>query len=274
MQITHRIIFGHRDAVDEELKSMNVSMKYTPLPGGGYLVYIDIEESHHAWKALKELARMKSAVDVCYTIFSEQEIRQAEWSRLVPLVQKYYPQPESSWSANPTNYEGACPACGAGFKQTLPFEIAKVPKLGKYDFVSLYWTAAVFCSERVWNGLDKHGIRGYRLLDVLVYRTKLPCGTIKQLLPMQVTQPGLISGSDMLCSRCDVCGIVKYAPHTRGYMRYLRTSLPTDVDVAETFEWFGSGHFAFREVLVSRKLANLILDNKWRGVDLKPILCE
>lgn len=274
MRIVHRVTFGDRDEVDQVLESMDVSIKRTPLPGEGFLIHIDIEESHPSWKAIRELVEMKSALDICDTIFSEQEIRQAEWCRLRPLFRKYYPQPESSWSVNRINYEGTCPACGAGFKQVLPFEIAKVPKLSKYDFFSLHWTAAVFCAERVWDSLSKYDIKGYRLLDVLLYRTKQPCGTVKQVLPTNLTQSGLIFSSDMSCRRCEVCGVTKFRPHTRGYMHYKRTSLPKEVDFVETFEWFGDGHFAFREIFISKRLTNLMLDSKWRGVDLKPIACE
>jgi hypothetical protein len=41
------------------------------------------------------------------------------------------------------------------------------------------------------------------------------------------------------------------------------------LDVVKSAEWFGSG--AFRAVIVSRKVADIILEKEWRGIALKPI---
>lgn len=47
--------------------------------------------------------------------------------------------------------------------------------------------------------------------------------------------------------------------------------MPTDVDFVRTDEWFGSGLIAFREILVSNRVARLILDKGWQGVRMKGV---
>lgn len=55
-------------------------------------------------------------------------------------------------------------------------------------------------------------------------------------------------------------------------MHLKREALRSDVDVLLTHEWFGSGgHMGFREILISNRLARLILEKGWGGVALKPV---
>ncbi len=70
---------------------------------------------------------------------------------------------------------------------------------------------------------------------------------------------------------CPKCGKVKYYPHKNGVMRFKKEALIPDTDFLKTFEWFGVGRFAFREILISNKIAQLILDKDWKGVRLKVV---
>jgi hypothetical protein len=42
-------------------------------------------------------------------------------------------------------------------------------------------------------------------------------------------------------------------------------------DFLLTNEWFGCGYIAYREILVSNRIARLFIEKKWRGVRLKAI---
>jgi hypothetical protein len=50
-----------------------------------------------------------------------------------------------------------------------------------------------------------------------------------------------------------------------------RAALRTDVDFHMTHEWFGSGRAARHEILVSRRVVQLILSKKWKGAELVPV---
>jgi hypothetical protein len=54
-------------------------------------------------------------------------------------------------------------------------------------------------------------------------------------------------------------------------MHVHREAFPFDTDAIQSHEWFGSGRGAYREIFISRRLARLILDEGWRGVQLKPV---
>jgi hypothetical protein len=47
-------------------------------------------------------------------------------------------------------------------------------------------------------------------------------------------------------------------------------ALKTDVDFQVTNEWFGNGSSARHEILVSQRVAAVILENRWHGMELVP----
>lgn len=270
MRIRHRITFGHKDGVDAVIEAMDIEYKTSPLPGEGYLIHVDIDESNPVWPQLAGLIRQKDALDIFDTIFTPEEILSAEWVRLVPVFEQGYPQPEEIWATNPINYEDHCPECGT-FRQTASFRLKKNPNLGKKDFVSLYWTYALFCTPQVFSELEAQGIRGYQVWDAIIHRSDTPSKKVSQLFIPTIANPGLVRVEDLRRETCSSCNTTKYYPHMRGVMYLKRDALVPDVDIIQTHEWFGSGHSAYREILASNKLARLILDKGWKGVALKVI---
>ena len=272
MEIWHRITFGHRDGVDDVIRSLNIKHKKSPLPGGGYLTHIDIRESDPRWPQLASLVEQTSAVNIFDTQFTPEEITNAEWVRLIPSFEQGYPQPEAGMEWKQITYENQCPECGVGYRQKAPFHLAREPRLGKYDLLCLYWTYTVFCTPRVLEVMRVHQIRGYKVWDVIIHKTNQPSKFVSQLVFPNIASTGLVDVDMPQPETCSECGITKYPPHLRGRMRLKREVVQLDVDILLTHEWFGSGkHSGFREILVSNRLARIILKHGWRGVALKPV---
>jgi len=274
MEIWHRVGFTSVDNVDAILGKLGIKYKKTPgLPSGYYLITFEIKESDPRWLQIAELMREKGKADLFFdTVFSQEEILSAEWVRLIPTFEQGYPQPEATWVRNPINYEGKCPQCGAGYRQVSPFRLAKEPRLGRHDFLSLYWTYTVFCTPRVLETLRAHAIRGYEVWEALLHKTGQPSRLVSQLVFPHVAGPGLLDDDKLQPETCSQCGLTKYAYHKRGYMHFKREALQAEVDILQTHEWFGSsGYGGHREILISRRLAELILREGWRGVRLKPV---
>jgi hypothetical protein len=270
MKIWHRIGFSDKDAVDPILDAIGIKYKKWPLPGGFYGITFDIAESDHRWEQVAELVKMKGASDIVQTVFSKKELLSAEWVRLIPVFEQGYPQPEETWVTNPINYEEHCPQCGT-FRQTGSFRLKKEPNLGKKDFMSLYWTYALFCTPRVLSELEAHEIQGYEVWDAIIHKTGTPSEKVSQLFIPHLANPGLVRVENLKRETCSLCHVTKYYPHMRGVMYLKRDALVSDVDIMQTHEWFGSGHAAYREILVSNKLVKLIIDKDWKGVALKVV---
>jgi len=272
MDIWHRIMFHRLEGVDHILDELGIRHKKVPLPRDSYVLIFEIAESDSRWAQIAELIQEKNAPNLFDTVFTPEEILGAEWVRLIPVFEQGYPQPEATWVRNPINYEGQCPQCGAGYRQVAPFRLAKEPRLGRHDFFSLYWTYTVFCTPRVLETLRAHAIRGYEVWEALLHKTGQPSRLVSQLVFPHVAGPGLLDEDKLQPETCSQCGLTKYAYHKRGYMHFKREALQAEVDILQTHEWFGSGGYGgYREILISRRLAELILREGWRGVRLKPV---
>lgn len=270
MEIWHRVTFGHKDGVDSVIQDSGIESKRTPLPGGGYLLHIDIEESDSQWPLVAALVREKHALDMCESKFNQEEQLSAEWLRLKPVFERGYPQPESTWEQQ--TYNHICPSCGLAYDQKVPFRLKKEPRIGKHDFLSLYWAYTVFCTPKVLAAFQAGGLRGYDTWVPLVGREKLPSQVVTQLLLPQIAGPGLADEDKQQPEPCEACGLTKYRYHNRGYMRYRAEALHRDTDFQMTWEWFGSGsRIGFREFLISNRVARMIVAEGWRGVQLKPL---
>ena len=273
MEIWHHIGFGKKDNVDEELKSLHVEYKVTPLDvlGNSYLITFDISETDQHWPQVNAMAQLKNAINLIYTTFIEDEIRAAEWSRLEPSYEQGYPQPMGTWVGTRHNYRSFCRKCGVDFVQVTPFRISKEPSMKRFDFMSLYWTHALFTTPHVVELFESAHVRGYEIWDALVGKARRPAQAIRQVYIPGITAQGILDSESLRPTVCPQCGLTKYDYHKRGYMPYRRDALPADVDVIQSYEWFGSGAAAFREIFVSNKVATLILDQKLRGADLLPM---
>jgi len=274
VDIWHRVAFNADVKPDFKRTVDALGIKYgiSPLPGHVIgLVYFDISESDPRWEQVRELARTEGASDMFDTIFTPEEIVAAEWVRLRPNFEQGFPQPkEGEWWR--ITYEDYCEECGAGYRQKTPFRFAKEPRLGKHDFLCLYWTYTAFCTPQVLQVLQAHQVRGYEVWPAVMHRTGELSQVVSQLVVSVVAGSGLVDIDRQQPETCPRCGITKYAYHKRGYMHLRRESLRPDTDIQLTAEWFGSGgHAGFREILISNALARLILENEWHGVALKPV---
>lgn len=273
MDIMHRISIN--SIKDAEFMSavieLGIEHKAVELPGGSsQLITFVIAESNPHWAVVSELVETKGAVNLVETTFTEEEIRNAEWLRLKSTFEQGYPQPKLHWPIKQLSYDIICPKC-AIYRQIHPMRLAKEPSLGKKSFMSTIWAAEIFCSPEVILGLESIQARGYEGWDVLIHKTGKPSERVKQFFVSGIASPGVIIEDNLERKICPVCGMTKYYPHVKGSMELKRESLLPDTDFMLTYEWFGHGLLAWREMLVSNRVASLILDRGWQGVRFKVV---
>ena len=276
MEIWHRVAFDADTKLNfkKGIDKLGIKYKITPglKPNKIGLISFDIAESHPHWQEVEQLLRKYPSVNMYETIFSEKESLEATWCRLMPAFEQGYPQPESTWPDTHITYEGTCAECGVYARQKESFRIKKEPHLGRKQFMSLYWTSALLATPTVLAEFAARQLRGYEIWPVLIHKTSQPAEKIAQLYVPNITRAVMIPEAGLPRKTCSLCGVTKYEYHKRGYMQFDRALLDTDLDFMMTGEWFGSGHLAFREMLVSRRVAQLIIEHKWQGVSLKPVL--
>jgi hypothetical protein len=149
--------------------------------------------------------------------------------------------------------------------------LAKESHLGRKSFFSLIWAGEIFCTREVILELEQIQANGYEAWDVVIHKTGKPSEKVLQLYIPGIASPGVILNDDLVRKICPVCGTTKYYPHVKGVMYLRREALIPDTDFMLTNEWFGSGLIAYREILVSNRVASLILDKGWQGVRFKVV---
>jgi hypothetical protein len=271
MEILHRVMFNKtsKEIFFHTVEDLGLITKTSQLPtNGGLLVFVDISESNPHWPIISELISTFGASDKYDSVFTEEEVRSAEWLRLISTFEQGYPYPKGPWPFKQPGRPLLCQRC-ATYVQTGPIQLAKEPHLGKKSFMSLIWQNDFFCSSEVFRGLAEINSRGYEPMEVLIHTTGLPSKEIKQLFVQNITSPGTIIDYEYEGIICPDCGVKKFPPHMRGVMKLKRDAIVPNVDFMLTNEWFGHGYLAWREILVSNRVAKLMLDKGWQGVRFK-----
>jgi hypothetical protein len=253
------------------INKIGINYKSMELPGAqSHLIVFEIYESDPNWRLISGLI-IESAVSNRFdTIFTKEEIHNAEWLRLIPSFEQGYPQPRLYWPIKQLSFDLLCNKC-AIYNQIGSMRLAKEPHLGKKTFMSLIATGEIFAKSIFFQSLSNIQARGYEVKSALIHKTGIPSEIVSQLYVPNVTEPGFLSDNDLNRVICPICGTVKYYPHMKGVFMYQRRTIRMDLDFIRTNEWFGSGYISWREILVSNRIARLILDNKWEGVRLKVV---
>jgi len=273
MEILHRISINSKKDAEFMTAIHELQIQHTAieLPGGeSSFITFEMTESDPRWNVVADLINMCSAVNIVETIFSEEEIRSAEWLRMICVFEQGYPQPKMSWPFNQPDRELLCPKC-AIYRQIAPMHIAREPHLGKKAFMTTIWTHEIFCIPAVFSGFEEIHARGYEAWDVILHKTGETSQKVRQLFVPAIAEPGVVFEDQQKRMKCPECGTVKFTAHMRGILRIRRESLIADTDFMLTNEWFGSGYLAWREIIVSNKVAQLVLDRGWQGIRFKVV---
>lgn len=268
MEIRHRFTFSGKDNLLRELESLDARFETTQGFRGSFLITLETSESEPIWLEIEQLAKIFGAAELVSTHFSQEEILDAEWLTIERTNYQGYPQPETGWLQKRPNYQNYCSQCGV-YEQVGSFFLKKEPALRNNDFVSLFWTSAVLAKREIFDSLIEKHIVGFQQVDVLLQKTKTPSTIVAQMIPTVTARPGLTATDGFTGKTCDSCGVTKYLPVKKGKLRLQKNFAPEGIDIIATHEWFGDGAMAFREILVSQRVAKLAIKQKWKGIRLK-----
>lgn len=249
-----------------------------PPPSGGLSVLwlkIPVDDPH--LPVLLELGEQHKHWDAYITEFSDEDYADATWLEAEIVSWIGYPKPENNWRevTYDLNHSDFCPKCGVGFTQVHPFRFSKSHKRGKtIHFCRPGWVPdALFIREGMKKELIAHGIKGVRYLAAIEAGSKKPFEDVIQIMFNQVLEPALLNTTDFPSEACSQCNRQKWLSIPR-VNRFKRTAFDDRLDMVLTYEWFGTGALAFRKILVSRRFAELVQEQRWRGLRLRPVILE
>lgn len=260
VKIIHRISISSSPQIQAELAIIGVAVA-----ASGF-VNFSIEESAACWPQAQKWIEMRGALDFVITKFSEREISRASWLELSPDWHCGYPQPDElkfGYLAATYDLTDYCQECGAGLKQSAPFQMKNEPNWGRNEILQLNWVFdEYFVTPELWiRAFKPHGVGCQEVLG----RNGCRLATVVQLVVNDYVD---LVTEGLAFERCIQCKRIKFTPQTQGY--FPQFSSEPEAHMVKTFQYFGSGKSASRRNLVSSDLSKIL--TKVHGASMRPVL--
>jgi hypothetical protein len=207
-----------------------------------------------------------------------------------------FPQPENNHGyLNKTyNSSQACPSCNIGLVQQNEFRFRTEPKSKHLHFFGLHWILdQVFISKVVMELFEQEQVTGITYSQPVLHKTEHPLDEWFQLRVDHLVSDGLITdllqteicefpkdekqvqfllaiGSQLV--KGPFCGRVKYHyPQSNVPLTIKALAFDNQPDIVRLDYYFGSGGNAYRPILISEKVKEIIEQEKWRGAFFQKI---
>lgn len=258
----------------DTLLKLNIKGQLSDFPQKkAQLFSFDIAETDPEWSYVFELMKKYQGFDIYNadiydTFFEEEEIRKAKWLRIIPGFYQGYAQPEGNWPFKQKSLEDVCSLC-ARYRQTNRMRLKKEPTMKKKAFLTPINTGFIFAIPEVFLRLEELGAKGYEKRPILKHSTGDAINNVSQLFVPASQSVRLAAMENHKKMICPICGRFKYHYHGKGVMQIVENDVSDKSDFLITEEWFGTGLIAYPEIVVSNRIANLILDQLWEGIRLK-----
>jgi hypothetical protein len=228
--------------------------------------------------------------DIIKTISAEYDktdMENAEWYTIY-AGEYQYPQPDDdfeylNYTFDLTNY---CPECGIGKIQNNPFRLKHEPKQKNNQFWGLYWERdAIFVREETKNILKKENTKGIHFIQPVLHKNNKPIDMFYQLIIETELEKGLNKNNvqKVTCklnneednnkdTNKKYCGRIKYFfPKGDGCI-FNKNLFSSNIDFYITGEYFGSGGYAGKVNIISKRVYEIIKKNKLKGLKIEPIM--
>jgi hypothetical protein len=263
MRIVHRISLNADESDKCTLATLGVPATI------GFTTF-ELDESDPRWRAVREFAAARRAVDVVLTEASPEELHVAAKLRMEGDWQLGYPQPERDFGYLRATYDlsNYCADCGIGARQVAPFRMLKNPRWGSRGILQLNWVFdEFFAKPEIWDLVFRPLGIGCR--PVVAHKTGVPLRDVVQLAFDNIAVAQLnLGGHPFTC--CARCGRRKYRPYTRGFFPPFATEVG-QAAVLRTQEYFGDGAVAARALIATQSVYTTVREFGTRGVAFTPL---
>ncbi|OGS56642.1 MAG: hypothetical protein A3K60_01380 [Euryarchaeota archaeon RBG_19FT_COMBO_56_21] len=252
------------------------------------IAFLFIDDERYA-RLKDELSRMGiKPFELREKVFSEKELNSAEFLYMGPAGYWGYPQPEErmeDWQRASYDLSTACPLCGFGAVQNIPYLVKREPKFGRNDILALNWTYEFLVTERLRRLIEDASLTGVEFWPLLRYKRKELIQGYYQLFvtnrlpPMspntEIVDLKLPEAGPKRCS-CGRFGRNRALDSVYGVavpIRYKRGSLKDAKDFNLTSEWLGL-YDARPKRIVSHRVYQLFSAHSIKRVTFEPVIVE
>jgi hypothetical protein len=219
--------------------------------------------------------------------YDKMDMENAEWYE-INTGEYQYPQPDDdfeylNYTFDLTHY---CHECGIGKIQNNLFRLKNEPKQKNNQFWGLYWERdAIFIREETKNILEKENIKGIHFIQPVLHKSNKPIDRFYQLIIETELGKGLDQSNvqKVTCklhneegcnddTNKNYCGRVKYFFPKGETCIFDKKLFSPKIDFYITNEYFGSGSYAGKINIISKKVYEIIKNNKLKGLKIEPII--
>lgn len=259
------------------------------IPTFKYQIEFYLYEDNPKFENLKKEVSKFLKPQVIGTEYEKTDIKNAEWF-IVNAGEYQYPQPEDDFGYLKTtfNTENYCEKCGIGKLQNAPYRLRTIPKQHNNQFWGLHWEfEAIFVRQETKNILEKENIKAIHFSNPVLNKKNIPIEDFYQLQIGIILEKGFdnYNAQTITCkidneenwntnNNLKYCGKIKFHhPRIGGYL-FDKNIFNPNFDIVESSEYFGSGASASRLQIVSKRVKNLVEQNKLKGLSFIPIMHE
>lgn len=234
-----------------------------------HIASFELYSSDPRWPWIAAYLEKKNLRCVSDTIFTKEELLNAQWMRVRSIWRTGYPEPMDGYQYTSITYsrDNYCEECGIGLKQIDSFRMKKVPSWGRKNFFSLFWVDdELFVSQAAKNAFEKDGITGITFLPVKNRKGTEELSGVFQLKIQNNLEEGLVACSENLCSSvvCPKCGRRKSLGNEGCLLAFRKQIFDAATDITKTGDYFGAaGNKApAQEIIINQKTYQTIVQNK------------
>ncbi len=295
MKINHRITERHDHPFWLEIDWLGLNFERGDPDNvlGSAISVLNVTEDQHHWPEVERLvAEYDLGPHFVTNLFTTAELDAAEWLQIEALGHFGYPQPEDDYHDATYDLSDFCRICAIGGVQNAPFRLRAEPRATRRQFMQLHWVFdEFFVQDEAREGLSASDLTGFRLRPAVLHGSDRAVDRVEQMEVLGVLPPALdpaglqtvtcrpqneewhpgLRLGDAELGGDPYCGRVKYHAMHRGPLRFDRQAFAGAPDVVKSYEWFGSGESAFRQVIASQRFRRVVTEAKWRGLGFEPI---
>jgi hypothetical protein len=259
------------------------------IPTFKYQIEFYLYEDNPDFSVIKQGLSKFLEPQVIGTEYEKADIKNAEWF-VVNTGEYQYPQPEDDFGYLKAtfNLDNYCRLCYIGKVQNAPYRLRTEPKQPNNQFWGLHWAFdAIFVRHETKNILEREKINGIRFSNPVLHKKNIPIEGFYQLHIDTILNKGFdnyntktitckINNEENLNKDTNLqcCGQIKFHhPMIGGYL-FDKAIFNKDFDIVQSQEFFGSGGSANRLRIVSKRLKEIIEQNKLKGLSFIPIMHE
>jgi hypothetical protein len=237
-----------------------------------FILYEDMVSFEKVRKELKPYELLEQIS----TEFDKNDMDNAEWYEVFARPSQY-PQPEDDWGYMKLTYNlnNWCPYCNVGKIQNNPYRLKKEPTQKGNQFWGLFWEEeAIFCNEAIKTIFEKEKIQGIHFIQP-VNKKSIPVEGYYQIMIEKTLDNGFDPNNTYtkICNNTNYpknnlevkhCGKVKYENMNKGGYTFNKNVFSSKSDLYLSR--------AYRLSIISKKVYEIIIKNKLKGLTIEPIL--